>query len=65
MIIERKKYRLTITIENSNNQKDIQSALDYLRYLEITSKARKVKKSVIKNLAQETNRNIAEKSRKK
>ena len=65
MINERKKYRLTITIENSNNQKDIQSALDYLRYLEITSKARKVKKSVIKNLAQETNRNIAEKSRKK
>ncbi len=55
MIIERKKDLLRITIEKSNIAEDIQSAMDYLRYLELTSKAKKVRPKVANELAEKTN----------
>jgi hypothetical protein len=64
MLIERNNNQITITISSTINSFGLQRLLDYLKYLEATSKS-KAKQSEIDKLADEVNEKFWNKNRKR
>jgi hypothetical protein len=64
MLVERtSKDRITISIDSSLDSYGLQSILDYVRYLEISSKS-KAKKSDVDNFLANSSKNWWSKNRK-
>ena len=55
MIIEKKNKEFIIRIPETVDTEEIQDFVDYIRYKELTSKAKKVDQSVVDQLTEEIN----------
>jgi hypothetical protein len=55
MIIEKKNKEFIIRIPETVDTEEIQDFVDYIRYKELTSKAKKVNQSVVDQLTEEIN----------
>ena len=63
MIIERKNKELIIRIPETVDTEEIQDFVDYVRYKELTSKAKNVDQSIVDQLTEEINKNWWTKNR--
>ncbi len=57
MIIEKRNKEIIIRIPDSVDAEEIQDFVDYVRYKELTSKARKIDQSIVDQLTKEININ--------
>jgi hypothetical protein len=57
MIIEKRNKEIIIRIPETVETEEIQDFVDYVRYKELTSKAKKINQSVVDQLAKEININ--------
>jgi len=57
MIIEKRNKEIIIRIPETVDTEEIQDFVDYVRYKELTSKAKKIDQSVVDQLAKEINVN--------
>ena len=57
MIIEKRNKEIIIRIPDSADAEEIQDFVDYVRYKELTSKAKKIDQSIVDQLTKEININ--------
>ena len=57
MIIEKRNKEIIIRIPETVDTEEIQDFVDYVRYKELTSKAKKINQSVVDQLTKEININ--------
>ena len=57
MIIEKRNKEIIIRIPDSVDAEEIQDFVDYVRYKELTSKAKKIDQSIVDQLTKEININ--------
>ena len=63
MIIEKRNKEFIIRISETVDTEEIQDFVDYVRYKELTSKAKKVNQTVVDQLTEEINKNWWSKNR--